>query len=462
MEISKLKKIHMIGIKGVGMTMLAEYLHARGAAITGSDTSEIYLTDEILAKIGIKTKEKFDPENIPKDADLVVYSAAYSPEKNPELAAAVDGRVRTVPLAEAIGAVFNDSSGIAVAGSHGKTTTTAWLAFVLRGAGLDPSAMVGSRVPQFGGASILGKSNYLIVEADEYKNKLKYLNPQAVLLNNIDWDHPDYFPSRESYESSFVDFIKRIPKKGFLVANIDDPAIRRLAAVNCKCKLIGYSVKHSDADFYAYGISRSEGVQFFKARMGEDELGEFKIKLQGAHNILNALAVISASIELGAELRLVREFLYEFSGTARRMEYMGKFKGAEIFDDYAHHPTEIKATLEGARERWPGRRLVVVFHPHTFTRTKAYLDGFAKAFGAADELIVLDIYGSAREEQGGVHSRDLVKKIESSNSKIESLKYIPTLDEAENHLRSTAQKGDIIILMGAGDVFRIGKRLTEE
>ncbi|MFH0923760.1 MAG: Mur ligase family protein, partial [Candidatus Falkowbacteria bacterium] len=353
------------------------------------------------------------------------------------------------------------------------------------------------------------------------QNKLKHLQPKAALLNNIDYDHPDFFADKEEYEKVFIEFIKKIPAKGFLVANFDDPIIRKIVNVNCKGRVIGYAINEA-ADYIAYGIKQQAGKQYFKVRMedsffteaieneddenikiaplshkarsgrgagSEGELGDFCIRLSGRHNVSNALAVIAACVELGVELVDIRKYMEEFSGAVRRMQILGKFKGAVIIDDYAHHPTEIKATLAGAREIYPKNKLIVVFHPHTFTRTKALLDDFAKSFGLADEVIVLDIYGSAREEHGGVHSKDLVDLIKHENTKTRKHKntktqkhlsaetlaeedentktrkqvlYIPTLGECEEYLRENVERGDAVILMGAGDVFRIGESLVSD
>ncbi|MFA6170910.1 MAG: UDP-N-acetylmuramate--L-alanine ligase [Patescibacteria group bacterium] len=486
MDFSKIKKIYMIGIKGTGMAALGQYLSEKGFEVIGSDTAENYSTTaDTLKNSKIKVIDGFDEKNIPSDAGLIIYSTAYNAERNVEVAKALSGKIKTLTYPEALGAVFNSSYGIAVAGSHGKTTTTAWLGFVAREAGMEPSVMNGSFVPQFGGNSLAGKSDYLIVEVDEYQNKLQHYNPKAVLLNNIDYDHPDFFPDPESYEKVFIDFIKKIPKKGFLVANFDDSVIKKVARVNCQGKIITYALENSEADFIAYDIRTQGDKQYFKVKArfnnkdaehgidSAEELGDFSTSLMGQHNIYNGLAVIAASIELGLDLHKIREYLGEFKGTARRMELLGQFNGADIYDDYAHHPTEIKTTLLGLKESQADKNLVVVFHPHTFTRTKALLDDFAKAFGSADELIVLDIYGSAREKQGGVHTTELIEKIKNENLASQDaghdtgreeqvIKYIPALEECEKYLRARLRRGDLCVLMGAGDVFRIGENLLKD
>jgi UDP-N-acetylmuramate--alanine ligase len=488
MELNKIKKIYMIGIKGVGMTSCAQYLKARGVEVVGSDIAEKFMTDRVLRKNKIKVIERFDKKNIPKDADLIIYSSAYNADNNEEVEEALKRKVRVLTYAQALGEIFSQKYGIAVAGSHGKTTTTAWLGFVMSQAGLNPSVLVGASVPQFGGAALISNSDYLVIEADEYQNKFTNLHPKAVVLNNIDYDHPDFFKTEEEYKNVFIELIKKIPKKGFLVANFDDPVVRRIARVNCQGKVITYAINEA-ADYVAYSIKQQGGRQFFKVKLGinselgsgsaelssgEQELGDFSIGLIGKHNISNALAVIAVCIELGVELVDIRKHLSKFTGAARRMQVMGEFKGATIIDDYAHHPTEIKTTLAGARDLFKdqrqgyrnsgaGRKIIVVFHPHTFTRTKALLNDFAKSFNDADEVIILDIYGSAREKQGGVSSKDLVDRIrkQKAESIKQKVRHIPTLKECEKYLRNNVERGDVVILMGAGDVFRIGERLVK-
>lgn len=453
----------MIGIKGVGMTMLAQFLASRDFEVEGSDVAEKFMTDETLKNCGVKVKTGFQAENIPSDADMIIYSTAYS-DTNPEVARAKQGKTKTLTYPEALSGIFNLYYGIAVTGSHGKTTTTAWLGYVLMRAGLQPNVLVGSRVEQFQGSAITGRSDYLVIEADEYQNKLQYFSPKAVVLNNIEHDHHDFFETEESYIQVFIDFIKKIPEDGFLVANFDDENIAKTARVNCRGRVLSYGLNNSEADYEAYDIRRDGNKQYFKVKLHneeEKELGDFSISLMGEHNIYNALAVIAAAMEFNIGLAELRTYLEEFQGTYRRSQVMGKFRGAVIMDDYAHHPREIRTTLQGIRQTYPDRNLRVIFHPHTFSRTKALLSDFAQSFDVADEVVVLDIYGSAREEQGGVHSRDLVAKIEENNPDFK-VSYIPTLKECEQYLRKELNSDDLVVLMGAGDVFRIGENLTSE
>jgi len=459
MDFDKIKKIYMIGIKGVGMTMIAQYLSAKGIEILGSDVHEKFMTDKVLKKSGIKVIENFNEKNIPIDTDLIIYSTAYQ-KNNIEVKKALSRKIKTLIYGEALGEIFNKKYGIAIAGSHGKTTTTAWLGYVLSHAKLQPNVMVGSYVPQFKGNSLIGKSNYLIAETDEYQNKLKYFLPKAVILNNIDYDHPDYFLTTKDYQRVFINFIKKIPKKGFLIANFDDNIVNKIAIKNCKCKIISYAINNK-ANYIAYDIEQINNKQYFKLKFKKQNLGKFCISLFGKHNISNALAVVITSIELGVDIDIIRKYLKKFKGAERRLQIIGKFKGATIIDDYAHHPTEIITTLKGIKDVYKKNNIITIFHPHTFTRTKTLLNNFAKSFNNSDEVIILDIYGSAREKQGGVHSKDLVKLIKKQNINKKIL-YIPTLKKCEKYLHDNTKKNDIIVLMGAGNIFSIGKNLCQK
>lgn len=468
MDFSKIKTIYMIGIKGVGMAMLAEFLAHQKYSISGSDTGEVFMTDAVLAKAGITVYSGFSGEHLQSKPDLVIYSTAYNEQTNVEVKEAIEKNYKIVTFAQALGDIFNTHFGVAVCGSHGKTTTTAWLGFVLAKAGLQPNVMVGARVPQFNGAGLTGNSNILVVEADEYQNKLQYFNPKMILLNNIDYDHPDFFPSKESYEQVFTDFIQKLPKSGCLIANSDDEVVKKIISQNLNCKVITYGL-NDDADYKATSIHYQNGMQYFNVSLKKseeveenetNELGIFSISLGGQHNIHNALAIIVASLELGADLLLVRRYLSEFTGTARRLELLGEYKGATIIDDYAHHPTEIQATLQALQQRYAGKKIRVIFHPHTFTRTKAFLTDFGKSFSGANEVVVLGIYGSAREVQGGINSQEVVEEIKKNG--LDNVHNINSLSEVEAYLRETISEGDVIVLMGAGDVFRVGENLLKE
>ncbi|MCU0679912.1 MAG: UDP-N-acetylmuramate--L-alanine ligase [Planctomycetes bacterium] len=490
------KSFYLIGIKGVGMTMLAQFLAQKGCQVSGSDVPETFVTDKVLKKEKIKVISGFAISNIPSQVDLIIHSSAFTAENNIEMAELRKRKIKIISYAEAIGSIFNDYYGVAVIGSHGKTTTTAWLGYVLKESGLKPNVLVGSRVPQFNGSSIIGNSKYFIAEADEYQNKLQYFNPQGVLLNNIDYDHPDFFKTRKSYEQVFIDFVKKIPRSGFLVVNYDNESARRVASF-CRGKVIYYSLindlgllnkieitKNSKSTnkqnynlknlpleiYHGYYQKTTDACQVFTVFHQGKKIDDFKISLPGKHNISNALAVIASARNLGVKDCLIKKNLPLFKGTEQRLQELGQYKKAVLINDYAHHPTEIKASLEALRSKYKnkyqvGGRLITIFHPHTFSRTKALLNDFVKSFEQSDLVIILDIYGSAREKKGTIHSLDLVKLIEEHNkrSKIQQeVHYLSTLDEVTKALKIIIKSNDVVVLMGAGDVFRIANKLLKK
>lgn len=468
--LAKYKKVYMIGIKGVGMTMLAQFLKEKGAFVSGSDIPDTFLTDKVLRKEKIKVFNNFATKNISSDVNLVIYSSAYTPENNIELAyLAKQRKVRVLNYASALGEIFSAYQGIAVCGSHGKTTTSAWLGYVLSRAKLEPNVLVGSSVPQFKSSGLVGSSNLFVAETDEYQNKLQYFWPHGVVLNNIDYDHPDFFKTKAAYFKVFKDFVTKISKDGFLVANDSDKQIRSLYSIN-KGWLLNYDFvetekeylkKKATVKFIAYNHYLKDGYQYFQI----NDLGQFKIKMLGRHNVYNALAVLAASYALGLEIPEIKKHLATFLGTTRRAQYLGKFKEIEIFDDYAHHPTEVKTTIAAFKEAYAKKRLVTVFHPHTFTRTLALFDDFKKSFSGTDELIIIDIYGSARETKGGTSSKELIKAIKDWNKKNkikQKVRHQTNLAAAEKYLRENLKTNDLLLLMGAGDIFRVGENLLKK
>jgi UDP-N-acetylmuramate--alanine ligase len=457
LDFSKIRKIYFIGIKGSGIVALVEILHRKGYEITGSDTAEKFFTDDILKKrLGVNFHEGFDADHIKDDFDLVVYSTAYNKENNDEFKAAKFKNLEMISYPELLGLLFNQKYGIAVCGTHGKTTTTAMLAQIMSEADFDPTAVVGSQVKQWRSSALVGRSDFMIIEADEYQNKLAYYQPQAAILTSADWDHPDFFKNLEDYKNTFIQFIEKIPRHGFLVVCGDRSDTLEIAK-SAKCKVITYGFgKENNVKIKKHEIKN--GKQHFELWVGEKKLGGFETELPGKHNVLNAAGAVAMAHQFNAKTDKVQEALARFEGTSRRFDYIGERNGAILIDDYAHHPEEIKATLRAAREFFPKHRIWCVFHPHTFTRTKALLSEFAQSFEDADRVIVLDIYGSAREVQGGVHSEDLVELAKKYHKNIG---YIPTIDEAVEYLRDEIGRGDLVIAMGAGNVWEVAEKLKE-
>jgi UDP-N-acetylmuramate--alanine ligase len=459
-DLKNIHKVYAIGIKGSGLIAIVEILHARGMEVSGSDTKEKFFTDEILASFGIKYFEGFDAKNVPSDADLIIYSTAYSESNNPEMAEAKRRNLPLISYPEILAYLFNQKFGLAVTGTHGKTTTSALLAETLRLVGTDPSAVIGSKVIGWGGNAINGLGEYFVVEADEYQNKLRLYNPKTVILTSCDFDHPDFFPDFSVYKQVFKDFVARIPKAGFLVVWGDSTDTLEIAQ-SCQAEVLTYGFgEECDFKISNYQFLISNKIQKFEIIYKDKSLGEFEIKLVGKHNVLNAAAVIAVGHKLKLDMEKVREALRSFQGTARRFQYIGARNGAVLIDDYGHHPEEIKATLKGAKELYPEKNIMAVFHPHTFTRTRALLHEFSQSFSDADEVIVLDIYGSARETQGGVHSKDLVKLINQFNNG--KAKYVPTISEAAEYLKDRIGENDVVIAMGAGNVWEVAEKLKKE
>ena len=451
----------MIGTKGAGMAALAEIFVGRGMRVSGSDTAEHFFTDETLRRRGIHPIEGFDPANIPDDADLIVYSTAYRPETNAELKAAFDRKAEAVlSYPEAVGCLTRERLSILVAGTHGKTTTSALLGETLKFLGEDPLSLVGSKISAWGGNALLGNGKYLVLEADEYQDKFQYYTPWSVLLTSLDWDHPDFFPDEGAYRETFKRLIARIPAHGFCVFWGDSAAVSDVAR-SSRADKISYGFLPENRVRVVDYAPLAEGPfrQTFRLFENERDLGIFRLRLAGRHNALNAAAVAALLLALKFDIEEIRKGMEGFFGTARRFEYVGERQGALLYDDYAHHPEEIKATLVAFRELFPERNIVAVFHPHTFSRTKALLAEFSQSFDSADRVIVLDIYGSAREAAGGVSSADLVALVNRYHH--DKAAHIPTIEEAVALLRETTGANDLVVSLGAGDVWRVVKGIAE-
>ncbi len=461
------KKIHCIGVKGAGMTALAEVLALRGVRVTGSDTAEVFFTDAVLRKAGIAVIEHFSPENIPSDADAVVYSTAYTKENNTELLAAFESGVRVLSYPEALGELMKEKLGLTVCGTHGKTTTSALLAEVLRALGEDPLAIVGSKILQWGGNALAGKGKYFVLEADEYQNKLQYYMPFGAIITSVDFDHPDFFPDAEAYAKVFSDFVQKIPHQGVLVSCGDSASVVTLAK-DARCTRLSYGfLEENDFRIISYAPMErfdpeSVGLslkQTFEVVYQGESLGTFALQLAGKHNALNAASVIALCEYLKLDREKVREALKRFAGTSRRFEYIGEYKDALLYDDYAHHPEEIKVTLKAFRDLYPTRRIVAVFHPHTYTRTKALLAEFAQSFDDADLVYILDIYGSARETQGGVSSRQIVDLVNTYTRG--KAVHIETVTDTIAELQEKTLEGDVVVTLGAGNVWEVVHTLSK-
>lgn len=464
MDLNKIKKAYFIGIKGAGMTAVAELFKARGIEVSGSDTKEKFFTDEILERNKVRLVEEFSVKNIPEDVDLVVYSTAYNENNNVEMLEVMKRGMNVLSYPGALGELFREKLGIAVCGTHGKTTTTAILATCLREAGTDPSAIVGSKVIEWNGSVLAGKGNFFVAEADEYQNKLQYYNPWSAVLTSVDFDHPDFFETFEDYKKAFCNFVKKIPPHGFLAVSGDDADAIEISE-NARCQVMTYGFGDG-CDYKIEDMSSKNWsedgklVKNFKMFHEDEILGEFGTMLIGKHNMQNAAAAIAVCHKLKLDLEKVKAAILNFKGTSRRFEHVGERDGAILIDDYAHHPEEIKATLKAARDIYYRKNIWTVFHPHTFTRTKALFQEFAQSFRNTDKVIVIDIYGSAREVQGGVSSKDLVELINKYNPG--KAEYISTIPETIEFLKNKIGSKDVVISMGAGNVWQVTRGLARQ
>ncbi|MFA5076776.1 MAG: UDP-N-acetylmuramate--L-alanine ligase [Patescibacteria group bacterium] len=436
MQLSNYQNIYFLGIKGAGMTALAQVLKKMGKNVWGSDIPEVFFTDQVLKKAKIKVLTPFSPKHISDDIDLLVYSTGYT-EQNVEFGEAKKKKISMISYPEALGLLFKNHYGIAVCGTHGKTTTTALLGFVLQELGLDPTVIVGSDVPQLGGSARLGQSKYLVIEADEYQNKLQYYTPQAIILTSADWDHPDYFKNQTAYSQVFEDFVRRLPANGLLVAWGDDCKVRDIITAT-KARVVTYGIEQDNN----YHLNQSVELQ-----------------LIGQHNQLNAAAVLALTDQLGLDQKKVRVALARFKGTKRRFELLGKKKGVAVYDDYAHHPVEIAKTLAAMRAHFGGHKIWAVFQSHTFTRTIALFKDFGRAFGDADQVMVLDIFSSAREIQGKITAADLVKEINKNSA---NALYVGHITKTAAYLAKKVKPGDIVVTLGAGENWKVGVELLKK
>ena len=451
------QKIHIVGIEGAGTSALAQLYVAAGHTVSGSDDGDGFYRAQ-LQSLGVTLFPDFDAAHVPADADTVMHSTAFG-EDNPEIARARELGLAVLSYPEAVAELFNTSMGIAVCGTHGKTTTTAMTTALLAACGKDPRAIVGSQIVGWRGNARAGSGDVMVLEADEYQNKLRYYAPFGVILTSIDYDHPDFFPTPDAYAQAFADFVARIPKHGVLVAYGDDADVR-MVAQHAHCRVIFYGTR-TDNDVVleaiatktapdAHGVPRPTTTFRLRTR---DDAHAFTLHVPGAHNALNAAAALTMARHLGcADTDALADALAAFRGARRRFEIYGLYRGALLLDDYAHHPAELRATLAAARAAYPDRRIIAAFHPHTFTLTKALLTEFAQSFDDADRVLVLDIYGSARETHGGVTAQDLVTAINRIHP--ERAQHIGTIEALADYARENLTDRDLFLTLGAGDVYK--------
>ncbi len=456
MKLSDYKRIHFIGIGGISMSGLAEILKYRGYEVSGSDSTDSDVIKRLRAlKIRVDIGQK--AENIKGDEDLIVYTAAIG-EDNPELIAARSSSADVIDRAELVGLLMLEYRyPISVAGTHGKTTTSSLVTEIFLTADTEPTVSIGGMLPDINGNFKVGSHDYFILETCEYKDSFLKFNPHSAIILNVDKDHLDYFKNLDNIYISFNKFAKRVPEDGFLVINRD---IERLDEVleGTKCKVITYG-RDDRADWYPMDISYdSMGHGGYSVYHKGEKLAEVHLMIPGEHNVYNSLAAFALAYNYHIPVDTIVKGIAKYKGTDRRFQYKGKYKEITVIDDYAHHPTEIAATINSARAN-DINELWIAFQPHTYTRTFALLDEFAEVLSKADKVLLIDIYASRERDTGLVSSKDLADKIKSIGGNVE---YCGSFDNAENYIRVNCNPQTMLITMGAGDVYKLGEKLVSE
>ncbi|MEK7742048.1 MAG: UDP-N-acetylmuramate--L-alanine ligase [Nitrospirota bacterium] len=451
--------IHFVGIGGIGMSGIAEVLHNLGYEVTGSDVKESDTTNR-LNSLGIKVYIGHRAENV-DDAHVVVISSAVSKD-NAEVVEAKRKSIPVIPRAEMLAELARMKYGILVAGAHGKTTTTSLIATVIASSGLDPTVVIGGKLRATGSNARLGQGDFLVAEADESDGSFLRLSPTIAVVTNIDREHMDFFKTMDSLRDAFLSFINKVPFYGVSIVCIENEELRKLLPYVHR-RYITYGLS-PDADAYAADIKKGFMTVSFDVVYKGENLGNFSLPVPGVHNILNSLAAIIVARELKIEAGLIKEALKKFSGIQRRFELKGEEKGIKVFDDYGHHPTEIKATLNAAKDgllaRQGAGRLFVIFQPHRYTRTKDLMDEFTPCFSEADILCLMDIYSAGEKPINGIDSNALLDRIKKTGHK--DAAYFPDRGKLMENLLMRLKSGDVVFTLGAGDVWKLGEEMLEK
>ncbi len=451
-----MKHVHLIGIGGSGLSAIALFLKEKGYRVSGSDRVLSPLAAQLVGE-GITVYAGHDPANV-RGADMVIRSSAVPPE-NPEVQAALAAGIPVFKRQEFLEQLSGEQKVLAIAGTHGKTTTTAMLAWVLTRLNHDPSYLIGGVSKNLNRNAHAGRGKWFVIEADEYDYMFLGLRPEMIILTNVEHDHPDCFPTPESYFQAFGQFMERLQPGGVVIANAENSMAARLAEEfsqrggNC----LTYALQASaDAQAAVSGINEKGGFDFEVAFAPQGQAARtIRVGLQvpGSHNVMNATAVLAACRWLEISLEDAAQALAEFSGTGRRFDVLGEAGGVVVVDDYAHHPTEVKATLSAAKMRYPQRRIWAVWQPHTYSRTLTLMDGFTQAFQMADEVVVTEVY-AARERNEGFSAAEVVSQMSHP-----SVRFIPALPEVKAYLLENLRKGDVLLVLSAGDADQISAQV---
>ncbi len=454
---SSIKKIHFVGIGGIGMSGIAEILLDQNFNVSGSDKSLSEITER-LAELGAVIFEGHSSENIKDDVDALVFSSAV-PHDNPEVLEAKRRKIPIIRRSEMLAEVMRLKYGIGIAGTHGKTTTTSMVSLVLLEGGLDPTVIVGGRLHGFGGSNArLGKGDFIVVEADEFDRSFLSITPTIAVLTTLETDHLDCYRDLEDIKGAFVQFATKVPFYGFVVLCLDEPALQDIMQKLSHKKIISYGL-NPQADLQAADITFKENNSKFTVVRDRNELGQIELRSPGVHNVQNALAAIAVGLELGIPFEKIKSGIEKFTGVYRRWEKKGEVNGISVYDDYAHHPTECKATLSGIKSGWR-RRAVCVFQPHLYSRTRDFYEEFGKSFMHSDVLVVTDVYPAREEPIQGVTGELIANAAKQFGHK--EVHYVPDKKNVPDFLLKIVKRGDIVVTMGAGDIYKFGEEFLSK
>ncbi len=449
-----IKKVHFVGIGGIGMSGLAEILWSRGFKVSGSDISLSEVTNR-LSDLGMEIYEGHSPNNL-KNVDVLVYSSAVN-LKNPEVKAAIDLKIPVIKRSEMLAETMRMKYGIAIAGTHGKTTTTSMVGLVLTKAGIDPTIIVGGKLSGLGGTNArLGKGEYIVVEADEFDRSFLKLTPSIAVITNLEKEHLDIYNDLDDIKSAFIEFANKVPFFGFAVLCLDEPSLQEIIP-EIPRKIVTYGITNQ-ADVRAVDISYSEHSNTYSVIYFGEELGKIKLNVPGLHMIKNSLVAVSIAMQLGIDFKIIKEALESFSGVYRRFE-MKYDNELMVIDDYAHHPTEINATLAAIRGGWK-RRLVAVFQPHLYSRTRDFYQEFGRSFLNSDLFICTDVYPAREKPLEGITGKLITDTAKSYGHK--NVYFEPDKTKIPALLKKLSKQGDIIVTLGAGDIWKYGEKFVDE
>ena len=455
MFLGKTQRIHFIGIGGSGMSGIAEVLINQDYEVSGSDQSKSSVTDH-LESLGADIHFHHKAKNIDNKHVVVVSSAIR--DDNPEVKAAREQMIPVIRRAEMLAELMRMKHGIAIAGTHGKTTTTSLVATVLAGGDLDPTVIVGGKLKNMGGHAKLGQSKFLVAEADESDGSFLKLSPTIAVVTTLDEEHMDYYHTMQNMKSAFLEFLNKVPFYGTAILCMDDPNLQSLLP-KIEKRTITYGLK-TQADYTAREISMSELQTHFTVFHQGKKLGRISSESLGNHNVCNTLAAVAVGMELNMDFPAVSDALKNFTGVQRRFEILNQSDSLTIVDDYGHHPAEIQATLETAKSVWPNRRLVVVFQPHRFSRTQHLLESFYSSFNDADQLVLLDIYAAGEKSIEGIDSRKIAQGVREFGHKHVDL--LESIDSVIPHLKNSLQPGDVVLTLGAGNIGELAHKLAAQ